>query len=65
VSQAEAFTRHLPGIYQTFGKTINGEMRCPILSGQLQTTCTTWFEQPIPPKCAVLNRPPSDLLRDL
>jgi glutamate/aspartate transport system substrate-binding protein len=36
-----------------------------IRSGELQTICGTWIEQPIPPKGEVLNLPPSYLLRDL
>ena len=50
---------------EAFGKIINDEMRRLIRSGELQTIYTTWFERPIPPKGAVLNLPPSYLLRDL
>jgi len=50
---------------EAFGKVINDEMRRLIRSGELLTIYTTWFEQPIPPKGAVLNLPPSYLLRDL
>jgi glutamate/aspartate transport system substrate-binding protein len=50
---------------EAFGKIINDEMRRLIRSGELQTIYTRWFERPIPPKGAVLNLPPSYLLRDL
>lgn len=50
---------------EAFGKIINDEMRRLIRSGELQTIYATWFEQPIAPKGAVLNLPPSHLLRDL
>jgi len=50
---------------EAFGKIINDEMRRLIRSGELQAIYNTWFEQPIPPKGAALNLPPSYLLRDL
>jgi ABC-type amino acid transport substrate-binding protein len=50
---------------EAFGKIINDEMRRLIRSGELQTIYATWFERPIAPKGAVLNLPPSHLLRDL
>jgi len=50
---------------EAFGKIINDEMRRLIRSGELKTLYATWFEQSIPPKGAVLNLPPSYLLRDL
>jgi glutamate/aspartate transport system substrate-binding protein len=48
-----------------FGKIINDEMRRLIRSGELDAIYATWFQRPIPPKGAVLNLPPSYLLRDL
>jgi ABC-type amino acid transport substrate-binding protein len=48
-----------------FGKIINDEMRRLIRSGELEAIYVTWFQRPIPPKGAVLNLPPSYLLRDL
>jgi len=50
---------------EAFGKIINDEMRRLIRSGELLAIYNTWFEKPIPPKGAVLNLPPSYLLRDL
>lgn len=50
---------------EAFGKIINDEMRRLIRTGELETIYATWFEQPIPPKGAVLSLPPSYLLRDL
>lgn len=50
---------------KAFGKIINDEMRRLSRSGELQTIYATWFERPIAPKGAVLNLPPSYLLRDL
>lgn len=50
---------------EALGKIINDEMRRLIRSGELLAIYNTWFEQPIPPKGAVLNLPPSYLLRDL
>lgn len=50
---------------EAFGKIINDEMRRLIRSGELATIYATWFQGPIPPKGAVLNLPPSYLLRDL
>ena len=50
---------------EAFGKVINDEMRRLIRTGELEAIYTTWFERPIPPKGAVLNLPPSYLLRDL
>jgi glutamate/aspartate transport system substrate-binding protein len=50
---------------EAFGKVINDEMRRLIRSGELGTIYATWFERPVPPKGAVLNLPPSYLLRDL
>ena len=40
-------------------------MRRLIRSGELEAIYTPWFQRPIPPKGAVLNPPPSYLLRDL
>lgn len=50
---------------EAFGKVINDEMRRLIYSGELQVIYDKWFSAPIPPKGAVLNLPPSYLLRDL
>lgn len=50
---------------EAFGKIINDEMRRLIRSGELEAMYATWFQRPIAPKGAVLDLPPSYLLRDL
>lgn len=50
---------------EAFGKIIDDEMRRLIRSGELDAIYATWFQRAIPPKGAVLNLPPSYLLRDL
>lgn len=54
----------LPRDDPAFKKIVDDEMRRLILSGEIKTIYTDWFEKPIPPKGRPLNLPISYLLRD-